>query len=155
MRRKELFYYVTSGSNVTRDVHWCVTVDYQQIANGNTANQIHEFTIDYGKFILILDIKRINRYVIRWLRDPYSEKLGHAMFWQCCTRPRNCKALHMINASNVGSTRDLISKKRKTRSITLAVYCLHQAASRQRVQKTFRSEENEMSSASQIGELWA
>ena len=31
-----------------------VTVDYQQIANGNIANQIHEFTIDYGKFILIL-----------------------------------------------------------------------------------------------------
>ena len=26
---------------------------YQQIDNGNTANQIHAFTIDYGKFILI------------------------------------------------------------------------------------------------------
>ena len=35
-----------------RDVHWCVAVDYQQIANGNVANQIHGFTIDYGKFIL-------------------------------------------------------------------------------------------------------
>ena len=33
-----------------------VTVDYQQIANGNIANQIHGFTIDYGKFILIHDI---------------------------------------------------------------------------------------------------
>ena len=53
MRRKELFYYVTWGSNVTRDVHWCVTVDYQQIANDNIANQIHGFTIDYGKFILM------------------------------------------------------------------------------------------------------
>ena len=53
MRRNELFYYVTWGSNVTRDEHWCVTVDYQQIANGNIANQIHGFTIDYGKFILI------------------------------------------------------------------------------------------------------
>ena len=52
MRRKKLFYYVTSGSNVTRDVHWCLTVDYQQIANSNIANQIHGFTIDYGKFIL-------------------------------------------------------------------------------------------------------
>ena len=51
--RKELFYYVTSGSNVRRDVHCCVTVDYQQIANGNIANQIHGFTIDYGKFILM------------------------------------------------------------------------------------------------------
>ena len=53
-RRKELFYYVASGSNVVRDVHWCVTVDYQQIGNGNIVNQIHGFTIDYGKFILIL-----------------------------------------------------------------------------------------------------
>ena len=55
-RKKELFYYVTSGSNVTRDVHWCVTVDYQQIANDNVANQIHGFTKDYGKFILIIFI---------------------------------------------------------------------------------------------------
>ena len=36
-----------------RDVHRCVTVDYQQIGNGNKANQIHGFPIDYGKFILI------------------------------------------------------------------------------------------------------
>ena len=53
-RRKELFYFVTSGSNVTHDVHICVTVDYQQIENDNIANQIHGFTIDYGKFILSL-----------------------------------------------------------------------------------------------------
>ena len=33
-------------------VHCCLTVDYQQIANDNIANQIHGFTIDYGKFIL-------------------------------------------------------------------------------------------------------
>ena len=89
MRRKELFYYVTWGSNVTRDVHWCVTVDYQQIANGNIANQIHGFAINYGKFILIL-IK------LRWPKkkifnlfcfDPYilmsNEKTdeNHAWFW--------------------------------------------------------------------------
>ena len=36
-----------------RDVHCCVTVDYQQIGNGNIANQIRGFTIDYGQFILI------------------------------------------------------------------------------------------------------
>ena len=35
-----------------RGVHWCVTVDYQQIENGNIANQIHGFKKDYGKFIL-------------------------------------------------------------------------------------------------------
>ena len=52
MRRKELFYYVISGSNVMCDVHWCMTVDYQQIAYGNIANQIHRFTIDYSKFVL-------------------------------------------------------------------------------------------------------
>ena len=38
---------------MTRDVHWCVTIDYQQIANDNIVNQIHGFTIEYGKFILI------------------------------------------------------------------------------------------------------
>ena len=53
MPRKEQFYYVTWSSNVTRDVHWCVTVFYQPIENSNIANQIHGFTIDYGKFILI------------------------------------------------------------------------------------------------------
>ena len=36
-----------------RDVHRCVTVDYQQIVDSNIANQVHGFTIDYGKFILI------------------------------------------------------------------------------------------------------
>ena len=39
-----------------RDVHWCITDDYQQIANGSIANQIHGFTIDYGKFVLIIII---------------------------------------------------------------------------------------------------
>ena len=38
---------------MTSDVHWCVTVFYQQIDNGNIANQIHEFTIDYGKCTLM------------------------------------------------------------------------------------------------------
>ena len=38
------------------DVHWCVTVFYQQIENGNIASQIHGFTVDYGKFILIIII---------------------------------------------------------------------------------------------------
>ena len=52
MHRKELFYYVTRGSNVTHDVHLCVTVDYHQIANGNIANRINGFTKVYGKFIL-------------------------------------------------------------------------------------------------------
>ena len=53
MHRKELFYYVTSGSNMMRNVHWCVTVFYQLIENGNIVNQIHGFTIDYSEFILI------------------------------------------------------------------------------------------------------
>ena len=36
-----------------------LTVDYQQRANDNTANQIHGFTIDYGKCILIFIIMSI------------------------------------------------------------------------------------------------
>ena len=31
MDRKELFYYVTWGSSITHDVHWCVTVFYLTI----------------------------------------------------------------------------------------------------------------------------
>ena len=34
-----------------RDVHRCVTVDYQQKEDGNIANQIHGFTVDYGKLL--------------------------------------------------------------------------------------------------------
>ena len=35
------------------DFHWLfATVFYQQIENGERANQIHRFTIDHGKFIL-------------------------------------------------------------------------------------------------------
>ena len=33
------------------------TVVYQHIENGNIANQIHGFTIDYSKFILKKDLK--------------------------------------------------------------------------------------------------
>ena len=44
---------------MTRDVHLCVTVFYQQIENSTIANQIHGFTIDYGKFILICDRERV------------------------------------------------------------------------------------------------
>ena len=47
-----------------RDVHCGVTVFYQQIENGNIANQIQGFTIDYGKFILITNI-------------PYLTSRGH------------------------------------------------------------------------------
>ena len=39
--RKRITYTITRA-----------TVFYQQIENGNIANQIHGFTIDYGKFIL-------------------------------------------------------------------------------------------------------
>ena len=35
-----------------RDVHCCEPVFYQQIENGTVANQIHRFTIDYGRFKL-------------------------------------------------------------------------------------------------------
>ena len=47
-----------------RVVHLCVTVEYQQIGNRNIANQIHGFTIDYGKFILILIMLQISLFII-------------------------------------------------------------------------------------------
>lgn len=34
--------------------HACDYIDFQQIVYGNIANQIHGFTTDYGKFVLIL-----------------------------------------------------------------------------------------------------
>ena len=53
---------------MTRDVHWCVTVDYQQIENDNIANQIHRFTIDYGTFILIR--------IMRWQDSQSPQTIG-------------------------------------------------------------------------------
>ena len=66
----------------TRDEHWCVTVDYQQIANDNIANQIHGFTKDYGKFILILIIIFFSRYNFYQLLSfsIYRPKLAN-IFW--------------------------------------------------------------------------
>ena len=54
------------------DVHWCVTVDYQQIVDSNIANQIHGFTIDYGKFIL----KAIS---VQWLELVYKMTTFHRL----------------------------------------------------------------------------
>ena len=80
MRRKELFYHVTSGSNVMRDVHWYVTVFYQQIENCNMANQIHGFTIDYGKFIL--KSVRISSSGVNWGHGRcLSERLDFSAKW--------------------------------------------------------------------------
>ena len=76
MRRKELVYYVTWGSNVTRYVHWCVTVFYQQIKNSNIANQIHGFTIDCGKFILTRDRNKngsLGEPEMLWAQEPPCE----------------------------------------------------------------------------------
>ena len=51
---------------MTRNVHWGVTVFYQQIENDNIANKIHGFTTDYGKFILMA-------YSVQWLsQSDYS-----------------------------------------------------------------------------------
>ena len=79
------FYYVTSGSNVTRDVHWCVTVDYQQIANDNIANQIHGFAIVYGKFILI----RLNtRLVFSYSNITVVNRLTLSTFLMLSGKPK-------------------------------------------------------------------
>ena len=99
--RKELVYYVTWGSNITHNVHWCVTVDYQQIANGNIANQIHGFTIDYGKFILnilIIQLSYTLRVLILWLADLYHVILG-------CNETTTLSSLLRCNSRGVNSTR--------------------------------------------------
>ena len=57
-----------------RDVQWCLTIDYQQIENGNIANQIHGFTIDYGKFILI-------GISVKWLEVVY-QMATFCSFWR-------------------------------------------------------------------------
>ena len=45
---------MTGQNRQENDFHWLFrTVDYQQIENSERANQIHRFTIDYAKFILI------------------------------------------------------------------------------------------------------
>ena len=49
--------FVTGQNRQENDFHWLFrTVDYRQIENSQRANQIHRFTIDYGKFILIAAI---------------------------------------------------------------------------------------------------
>ena len=80
MHRKELFYFVTWGSNVTRDVHWCITVSYQQIENSNIANQIHGFTIDYGKFILIHNGTCIAK-VLPWFEISIDHSHGNLSYF--------------------------------------------------------------------------
>ena len=48
--------FVIGQNRWENDFHWLfTTVVYQQIENGERANQIHRFTIDHCKFILKLD----------------------------------------------------------------------------------------------------
>ena len=61
---------------MARDVHWCVTVDYQQIEDDNIANQIHGFTMEnYGKFIL----KGISHWILR-VFDQTWDRNGFLIF---------------------------------------------------------------------------
>ena len=66
---------------MTRDVHWCVTVFYQQIENSNIANQIHGFTIDYGKFILKLDRNTENVFSIPQRKHHDEDKENNLLTW--------------------------------------------------------------------------
>lgn len=60
------------------DVRWCITVYYQQTENGNLANQIHGFTIDYSKFILIKIIISFSKLVrALWLVNLAGRTLPH------------------------------------------------------------------------------
>ena len=52
---------------------------YQQIENGNTANQIHGFTIDYSKIIL------------KYNTTQYSTVLYSRMYEKIIKTPLTCK----------------------------------------------------------------
>ena len=106
-RRKELFYYVTSGSSVTRDVHWCITVDYQQIENGNIAHQIHGFTIDYGKFVLMFIT--IHRTLDSFLSQSKIRKFLCLVIrcWQCLNQPPTRKSLSLLRHTILSYTNRL------------------------------------------------
>ena len=57
-----------------RDVYWCVTVFYEQIENSNVDNQLHGFTIDYGKFIIKLDRNTEYRFSISFRKHRDEKK---------------------------------------------------------------------------------
>ena len=69
---------------MTRDVHWCVTVDYQQIANDNIANQIHGFTTDCGKFILLIIIPRFKVYSFESIRSSCPFQATRTVRYRSC-----------------------------------------------------------------------
>ena len=55
------------------------TVFYQQIENGNIANQIQGFTIDYCKFVLKLDRNRVHVFYFlnkTWVFDQSERTQG-------------------------------------------------------------------------------
>ena len=57
----------------------CTYVFYQQIENGNIANQIQGFTIDYGKFILKLDRNTVHVFCFlnkTWVFDQSERTQG-------------------------------------------------------------------------------
>ena len=95
MCRRELFYYVTSGSNVMRDMHQCVTVFYQQIENINIANQIHGFTKVHFKVFFPLCVERLecfeNYIIIYMTGQKIKYKKCCSDIEQTCTRRRKKK----------------------------------------------------------------
>ena len=69
-----------------RDVHWSVTVFYQQIENGDIANQIHEFTIDDGKFILMFHMLDtfefyLSSFYFKYYFNKLCFQLPHNITW--------------------------------------------------------------------------
>ena len=57
-------------------------VDYQQIENGNIANQIHGFTIDYGKFIVIRDSELLVHIISLQVIIEINKRGSGALAWQ-------------------------------------------------------------------------
>ena len=76
-----MFYQVQTWralcTGVCRKRITCATVFYQQIENGNTADQIRGLTIDYRKFILKLDQNKVHVfYFLNKQHSGWRETLG-------------------------------------------------------------------------------
>ena len=85
--------FVIGQNRYENEFHWLfTTVVYQQIENSERANQIHRFTIDHCKFILILDNDQPNLIALQILvvLGKPGNNYGYVRFFErltyCCLK---------------------------------------------------------------------
>ena len=103
------------GSNVTRDVHWCVTVFYQQIENGNIANQIHGFPTDYGKFVLNKITPKSRAESRSKMPTNMASKFLKFVYRKCCVHRLRLQNIYRLNRRRYLSL--LVLKEKCTRYV--------------------------------------